>query len=115
MSAAACLLWSSGGARTGTGSFVHGRAHVFAYTLLSGIVLLALCARASSDGRLSSRRASLADSCSDGIRARVGNRPRLARRAACTDAGGTALGLREPFLRRSEPLALGFPHDKHAR
>jgi len=27
--------------------------------------------------------------------------------------GGTALALREPFLRRSEPLVLGFPHHKH--
>jgi len=26
---------------------------------------------------------------------------------------GTALGLREPFLRRSEPLALGFLTTKH--
>jgi hypothetical protein len=27
--------------------------------------------------------------------------------------GGTALALREPFLRRSEPLFLGFLHENH--
>jgi predicted CXXCH cytochrome family protein len=27
--------------------------------------------------------------------------------------GGTALALREPFLHRSEPLVLAFPHDRH--
>jgi predicted CXXCH cytochrome family protein len=97
-----------------TGRYVRGVAHAVAYILLSGIVLLAL------------------------LRARPWRQPapppsqfraglvfgRHSRLVLAIVAGslvvllallraGTALALREPFLRRSEPLVLGFPHDKH--
>ena len=97
-----------------TGRYVRGRAHVAAYLLLSGIALLALLRSRSRrqpapppshfrGGLVFGRHSRL-------VLAIVGGS--LVALLALLHAR-TALALREPFLRRSEPLVLGFPHDKH--
>lgn len=97
-----------------TGRYVDGRAHVVAYVLLSGIVLLALL-RARARRQAAQPPSGFAGTLVFGRHSRlvlaivlgaVGALLLLLR-------GGTALALREPFVRRAEPLVLGFPHDKH--
>jgi predicted CXXCH cytochrome family protein len=97
-----------------TGRYVHGRAQVVAYTLLSGIVLLALL-RARAQRQPAQQPSRFLGGLVFGRHSRfvlaivLGS---LVALLALTRAD-TALALREPFLRRSEPLVLGFPHDKH--
>ena len=112
---AACLLVVTVAVHVlATGRYVHGRAHVVAYALLSGSVLLALLrARAQRlPAQLPARPLG---------RLVFGRHSRLVLAIVLGSLlalfalirAGTALALREPFLRRSEPLVLGFPHDKH--
>jgi predicted CXXCH cytochrome family protein len=98
----------------GTARYVRGRPHVVVYILLSVIVLLALLrARAR-------RQPPQPPSRLPGVLV-FGRHSRLVLTIVLSSLiallallrGGTALALREPFLRRSEPLVLGFPHDKH--
>jgi predicted CXXCH cytochrome family protein len=112
---AACLLVVALAVHVlATGRYVHGRAQVVAYTLLSGIVLLALLrARAQRQpaeppsrplgGLVFGRHSHLVVALVLGSLVALLSLMR----------GATALALREPFLRRSEPLVLDFPHDKH--
>ena len=97
-----------------TGRYVHGGAHTVAYTLLSGIVLLALL-RARARRRPPPQPAPLLGGLVFGRHSRLMLAIVLSSLVALLALlrGGTALALREPFLRRSEPLVLGFPHDKH--
>ena len=97
-----------------TGRYVHGRAHVVAYVLLSVIALLSLL-------RARARRQA-AQQPSHFLGGLVfGRHSRLVLAVVLTSLvallalvrGGTALTLREPFLHRREPLILGFPHEKH--
>ena len=97
-----------------TGRYVHRRAHLVVYILLSSVVLLALLrARA---GRLPSQQAArLSGGLVFGRHSRLVVAIVLGSLVALLALlrDGTALALREPFLRRSEPLILGFPHEKH--
>lgn len=96
-----------------TGRYVHGRGHVVAYILVSGIALLALL-------RPRARRPLARPSLPVGSLV-FGRHSRLVlaialgslAAVAALTRGSTALAMREPFLRRNEPLILGFPHDKH--
>lgn len=97
-----------------TGRYVHGSARVAAYTLLSGLVLLGLL-------RARARRQPVPPP-SRFLGALVfGRHSRLVLAIVAGSLvallalmpGGTAQALREPFVRRSEPLVLDFPHDKH--
>jgi predicted CXXCH cytochrome family protein len=112
---AACLLVVSLAVHVlATGRYVHGLAHGVAYTLLSGIVLLALL-RARARGPPAQQPARLLDRLAFGRHSRLVLAMILGSLLALLALmhAGTALALREPFLRRSEPLVLGFPHDKH--
>ena len=97
-----------------TGRYIHGRAHVVAYTLLSGIVLLALL-RARVQRKPAPESALFFSGLVFGRHSRLVLAIVLGSLVALVALmrAGTALALREPFLRRSEPLVLGFPHDKH--
>jgi predicted CXXCH cytochrome family protein len=97
-----------------TDRYVHGRAHLIAYTLLSGIVLLALLrARARLppapqpsrflSGLVFGRHSRLV------LAIVLGS---LVVLLALMRAGAT-LALREPVLPRPGRLALSFPHDRH--
>ena len=97
-----------------THRYVHGRAQALAYALLSGVSLLALLRpRAERQSAQPQPR-----SCG---RLVFGRHSRLALAIVlCSLAAllvlirpGAALMLREPFLRRNEPLVLAFPHEKH--
>ena len=97
-----------------TGRYVHGQAHVVAYALLSGIALLSLLrprANLPSEQRAWHRLGTLVF----GRHSRLVLALVLASLVAllALTRNGTALALREPFLRRSERLVLDFPHDKH--
>jgi predicted CXXCH cytochrome family protein len=97
-----------------TDRYVHGRAHLITYTLLSGIVLLALL-RPRAQRHPPQQRSRFLGGLVFGRHSRlvlvviVGS---LSALLALT-RDGTALALREPFLGRGKPLALDFPHDKH--
>jgi hypothetical protein len=110
---AACLLVVALAVHVvATGRYIHGQTHVVAYTLLSGIVLLALLR-----GR-ALRRSPQPSHLLGGLVFGRHSRLVLAIILGSLVALGllrssTALVLREPFVRRSEPLVLGFPHDKH--
>ena len=97
-----------------TGRYVHGRVHVVAYTLLSAIVLLALL-RARVQRKPAPESARFLSGLAFGRHSRLVLVIVLGSLVALLALirAGTALALREPFLRRSEPLVLGFPHDKH--
>ena len=97
-----------------TDRYVHGRAHQVAYALLSGIALLALL-RARLKRQPARQPSRLRDGLVFGRHSRLMLAIVLGSLVALLALlrGGTALALREPFLRRSEPLVLGFPHDKH--
>lgn len=97
-----------------TGRYVHGRAHVVAYTLLSAIALLALL-RARAQRQPAQLPARPFGGLVFGRHSRLVLAIILGSLLALLALirAGTALALREPFLRRSEPLVLGFPHDKH--
>ena len=97
-----------------TGRYIHGGAHVVAYTLLSGIVLLALL-RARTQRQPAHQSLSALGGLVFGRHSRLVLAIVLGSLLALLGLirAGTALALREPFLRRSEPLVLGFPHDKH--
>ena len=97
-----------------TGRYVRGPAHAVAYVLMSGVALLALlrgCAQRSSaqaparplDGLVFGRHSRLVVAV---VIASLATLLALVR-------SSTASAMREPFLRRAEPLVLGFPHDKH--
>jgi predicted CXXCH cytochrome family protein len=112
---AACLLAVALAVHvSATGRYVHGRAHVVAYALLSGGVLLALL-RARSQRRPAEQPARPLGGLVFGRHSRLVATMVLGSLLALLALlrGGAALALREPFLRRSEPLVLGFPHDKH--
>ena len=97
-----------------TGRYVHGRAHAVAYTLLSGSVLLALL-RARTQRQSPRQPWRLSGRLAFGRHARlvvvivIGS---LVVLLALLPSAAT-LALREPFVRRAEPLLLNFPHDKH--
>jgi predicted CXXCH cytochrome family protein len=97
-----------------TGRYVHRRAHVVVYILLSGIVLLALL-RGRVRRLPAQQRSRLLGGLVFGRNSRLVVAIVLGSLVALLALlrGGTALALREPFLRRSEPLVLGFPHEKH--
>jgi predicted CXXCH cytochrome family protein len=112
---AACLLVIALSVHVlATGRYVHGRAHTVAYTLLSAIVLLALL-RARAQRQPGRQPSSLLGGLVFGRQSRLVLAIVLVSLVALLAVmrGSTALALREPFLRRSEPLVLGFPHDKH--
>ena len=98
----------------GTARYVRGWAHAAAYIVLSSTVLLALL-------RTRARRPPIRQSLplTDGLVFGRHSRLVLAVVLGCIVLllallrAGTALALREPLLRRSERLALNFPHDKH--
>jgi predicted CXXCH cytochrome family protein len=97
-----------------TGRYVHGRAHAVAYILLSGSVLLALL-RARTTRQPAQAPARILSGLVFGRHSRLVLSIVLGSLVALLALlrGGTALALREPFLRRSEPLLLSFPHDRH--
>jgi predicted CXXCH cytochrome family protein len=97
-----------------TDRYVHGRAHAVAYVLLSGSVLLALL-RARATRQAAQAPARILGGLAFGRHSRLVLGIVLGSLVALLALlrGGTALALREPFLRRSEPLLLSFPHDKH--
>jgi predicted CXXCH cytochrome family protein len=97
-----------------TGRYVRGRGHALAYVLLSCIVLLALL-RARTRLRSAPQPSRLLGGLVFGRHSRLVLAIVLGSLVALLLLlrGGTALAMREPFLRRSEPLVLGFPHDKH--
>ena len=112
---AACLLVVTLAAHVlTTGRYVRGRAHVVAYTLLSASALLALL-RARAQRRPAQQPPRLLGGLVFGRHSRLVLVIVLGSLATLLVLirAGTALALREPFLRRSEPLILGFPHDKH--
>jgi predicted CXXCH cytochrome family protein len=112
---AACLLVVALAVHVlGTDRYVHGRAHAVAYALLSGCVLLTLL-RARDRRPPAQERLRLLGGLVFGRHAQLVLTVVLGSFIAllALTRGGTALALREPFLRRSEPLILGFPHDKH--
>jgi predicted CXXCH cytochrome family protein len=97
-----------------TDRYVHGRVPAIAYSLLSGIVLLALL-------RPRTRRQPAQEPASFPGRLVFGRHSRLVlgivlgalAALLALSSGGTALAMREPFLGRSERLLVDFPHDKH--
>ena len=97
-----------------TGRYVHRRAHVVVYILLSGVVLLALL-RARARRLPAQQQPRLPGGLVFGRHSRLVVAIVLGSLVALLALlrDGTALALREPFLRRSEPLVLGFPHTKH--
>jgi len=97
-----------------TGRYVHGRAHAVVYTLLSGIVLLALL-RARAKRQSAQPPAHRLSGLVFGRHSRLVLAIVIGSLVALLALlrSGMVLALREPFLRRSEPLVLGFPHDKH--
>lgn len=112
---AACLLVVALAVHVlATGRYVHGRSHAVAYTLLSGVVLLALL-RARAQRQLAQLPAHPRAGLVFGRHSRLVLAMVLCSLVALLALmrAGTAVTLREPFLRRSEPLVLGFPHDKH--
>jgi len=111
---AACLLVVTLAVHVvATGRYIQGRVHVVAYILVSGIALLALLRGRTQ--RQSAPRSRPLGSLAFGRHSRLVLTMVLVSVVALLAMlrGGTALALREPFLRRSEPLVLGFPHDKH--
>ena len=98
----------------GTDRYVHGRARAVAYVLLSGVVLLALL-RVRSPRQPAQKAARLLNGLVFGRHSRLVLAIVIGSLVALLALlrSGTALDLREPFLRRGEPLVLGFPHDKH--
>jgi Class III cytochrome C family len=112
---AACLLVVTVAVHLlATGRYVHGRAHAVAYILLSGSVLLALL-RARTTRQPAQAPARILSGLVFGRHSRLVLSIVLGSLVALLALlrGGTALALREPFLRRTEPLLLSFPHDKH--
>jgi predicted CXXCH cytochrome family protein len=92
-----------------TGRYVHGRAHMVAYGLLSGIVLLGLL-------RARTRRPSdFLSGLAFGRHSRLVLAIVLSSLVALLALMrvGTTPALREPLLVRGERLVLDFPHDKH--
>jgi predicted CXXCH cytochrome family protein len=97
-----------------TNRYVRGPAHVMTYVLLSGIVLLALlrarrvrqpaAGAAPPSGRLVFGRHS-------GLMLAIVTIALVVLLALLR--AGSALALREPFVARSAPVVLNFPHDKH--
>ncbi|HKF98240.1 MAG TPA: cytochrome c3 family protein, partial [Steroidobacteraceae bacterium] len=88
--------------------------HAVAYILLSGIALLALLrARAARQPAQPPSRS--LSGLVFGRHSRLVLSIVLAALIALLVLlpGGAALALREPFLRRAEPLPVSFPHDKH--
>lgn len=113
--AVACLLVFTLAVHVlGTGRYVHGRAHGLAYALLSAIVLLALL-RARPQRQPAEQPVRLLAGLVFGRHSRLVLVVVLGTLVALLGLmrGGTALALREPFLRRSERLVVDFPHDKH--
>jgi predicted CXXCH cytochrome family protein len=112
---AACLLVVALAVHVvATGRYVHGRTHVIVYTLLSGIVLLALL-RGRTKHHVARQPSRLFDGLVFGRHSRLVLAIVLGSLVAllALTRGGAALALREPFLRRSEPLVVVFPHDQH--
>jgi predicted CXXCH cytochrome family protein len=97
-----------------TDRYVHGSAHVAAYIVLSGIVLLALL-RARSERPPAQPRSRLFRGLVFGRHSRLVVSIVLGSIVALLALlhPGASLTLREPFALRSERLALDFPHDKH--
>jgi predicted CXXCH cytochrome family protein len=97
-----------------TDRYVHGRAHAVAYTLLSGIVLLALL-RARAQRQPAQHSPRLVGGLVFGRHSRLVLAIVLGSLVALLPLlrAATTLALREPLLHRSERLVLDFPHDKH--
>lgn len=96
-----------------TGRFVHARVYLAIYLALSGIALLALLR--PRGGRLSPQAFSLMGRLVFGRHSRLVLTVVLGALLALLALvrAGTAVVMREPFLRRGDPLVLSFPHDKH--
>lgn len=112
---AACLLVVTLAMHVlGTDRYVHGRAHAVAYTLLSGIVLLALLRRRARR-RSAPQSPRLVGGLVFGRHSRLVLAIVLGSLVALLPLlrASTTLALREPLLHRSERLVLDFPHDKH--
>jgi len=113
--AAACLLVVTLGVHVlTTDRYVHGREQAIVYTLVSGVVLLGLL-RARSQRQSAQRPSSFLAGLVFGRHSRLVLAIVLGALVALPALlrGGTALAMREPFLRRSERLVLDFPHDRH--
>jgi predicted CXXCH cytochrome family protein len=96
-----------------TDRYVHGRTRALIYILLSAVVLLALLRpRAQRQPAQTSR---FFGGLVFGRHSRLVVVLVLASLVALFSLlpDATTVALREPFLRRTEPLVLGFPHDKH--
>ncbi len=112
---AACLLVIALAVHVvGTDRYVHGRAQWGAFAVLSSLVLLSLL-RPRARRQPAQQPSRLPGRLVFGRHSRLVLMTVLASVAALLALlrSGTALALREPFLRRSAPLVLGFPHDKH--
>ena len=112
---AACLLVATLAMHVlTTGRYVHARAHVVAYALLSASALLALL-RARVRRPAAQKPSPLLRGLVFGRHSRLVVAIVLGSLLALLVMmrAGTALVVREPFLRRKEPLMLTFPHDKH--
>jgi predicted CXXCH cytochrome family protein len=97
-----------------TDRYVHGRAPAIAYSLLSGIVLLALL-RPRTQRQPAQGPASFPGGLAFGRHSRLVLGIVVGALAAllALSSGGTALAMREAFLGRSERLLVDFPHGKH--
>jgi len=112
---AACLLVVTLAVHVAaTDRYVHGRAHLVAYTLLSGIVLLGLL-RARAQRQPAQQPSRFLRGLVFGRHSRLVLGIVLGSLVALLALmrAGTTLTLREPFLRRGDRLVLDFPHDKH--
>ena len=112
--AAACLLVVALALHVLTADrYVHGRAQASAYVLLSGCVLLAML-RARTQ-RHSGGRPPFPAGLAFGRHSRLVLGIVLGALVALLGLlqGGVSLAMREPFLSRSERLAINLPHDKH--
>jgi predicted CXXCH cytochrome family protein len=97
-----------------TGRYVHGRAHMVAYTLLSGIVLLGLL-RARTRRQSARQPTAFLGGLAFGKHSRLVLAIVLSSMVALLAllGVGTSPALREPLLPRGDRLVLDFPHDKH--
>ncbi|HTV49605.1 MAG TPA: cytochrome c3 family protein [Steroidobacteraceae bacterium] len=97
------------------GRYVHGLGRIMAYILLSGVALLALLRGRTPPRSPRQHPRRILDGLVFGRHSRLVLSAVLGSLVALLTLvrGGTVLAMREPFVGRSEPLTLAFPHDKH--
>jgi len=113
--AAACLLVVAMAIHVlTTDRYVHGPAQAVVYTVLSGIVLLALLRQRTRRGPTQTP-ARFTEGLVFGRYSRLVLTIVLSSLAALAALlpSGAARALREPFVRRNQPMLLHFPHHKH--